>query len=161
MFKNNYSIKPYHSVLWIDAIDVDLCSESDSWRLLWVLWTALNSQVVYASLIWSLNILFKKRIRTRIMLTLGGPKIIPDQWVNDISSSSSKPHEILPSRLPFCPSSNSSNNRKFRGIWTESKNVDLIKQNVNLCNQTNLLPFFQYNSNVKQKLRVVKNLKMI
>jgi len=45
----------------------------------------------------------------------GGPMIIPFQRVNIMSSSSSKPHEIVPSPAPFCPDSSSSRRTKLRG----------------------------------------------
>ena len=48
-------------------------------------------------------------------LTLGGPIIMPFQWVSDMSSSSTNPQLIVPSPPPFCPSSNSSRRRKLRG----------------------------------------------
>lgn len=48
-------------------------------------------------------------------LTLGGPRIIPFQWVKVISSSFSRPQLTVPSPVPFCPSSSSSSKRKLRG----------------------------------------------
>lgn len=48
-------------------------------------------------------------------LTLGGPKIIPFQYVRLMSSSLSRPQLILPSPIPFCPCSSSSNSLKFLG----------------------------------------------
>lgn len=54
-----------------------------------------------------------------IRLTLGGPKIIPFQYVRLISSSLSNPQLILPSPDPFWPWSSSSNSLKFLG--TERK----------------------------------------
>lgn len=45
----------------------------------------------------------------------GGPMIIPFQRVNIMSSSSSKPHEMVPSPAPFCPDSSSSRRTKLRG----------------------------------------------
>lgn len=49
------------------------------------------------------------------ILTRGGPMIMPVQWVRVMSSSFSRPHEIVPSLTPFWPCSNSSRRRKFRG----------------------------------------------
>lgn len=53
-------------------------------------------------------------------LTLGGPTIIPVQWVKLISSSFSKPQLTVPSP-PFCPSSSSSSRRKLRGTTVKIK----------------------------------------
>lgn len=53
------------------------------------------------------------------ILTLGGPMIMPVQWVSVISSSFSKPQEMVPSPKPFWPCSNSSRRRKFLGTTAE------------------------------------------
>lgn len=55
------------------------------------------------------------------IFTLGGPIIMPVQWVRVISSSLSSPQEMVPSPTPFCPCSSSSRRRKFRGT-TGNKN---------------------------------------
>lgn len=86
-------------ILWIDSIDVDFCGEFNGWWLIWVFWPALNSQVIYTSFIRSLKREIGKEISRN--QTRGGPKIIPLQRVNVMSSSSSKPQEMLPSRFPF------------------------------------------------------------
>lgn len=66
-------------------------------------------------------------------LTLGGPIIIPFQYVNDISSSSFKPQLTNPSP-PFCPSSSSSKSRKFRGTITVQKfTIKIITTFKNSC----------------------------
>lgn len=49
------------------------------------------------------------------ILTRGGPMIMPVQLVSVMSSSFSKPHEIVPSPTPFWPASSSSSSLKFRG----------------------------------------------
>lgn len=58
---------------------------------------------------------FRQNCTTFAILTRGGPMIMPVQWVRVMSSSFSRPHEIVPSLTPFWPCSNSSRRRKFRG----------------------------------------------
>lgn len=56
--------------------------------------------------------------------------IIPVQWVRVISSSLSRPHEIVPSPTPFWPCSSSSRRRKFRGTTVQKekyKNYDTVQ----------------------------------
>ena len=55
-------------------------------------------------------------------VTLGGPMIMPVQWLSWISSSFSSPHEMVPSPTPFWPASSSSKRRKLLGI-TEKQDV--------------------------------------
>ena len=52
------------------------------------------------------------------MLTLGGPIIMPVQWVSSMSSSFSRPQDMVPSPTPFWPWSSSSRSRKLLGIET-------------------------------------------
>lgn len=54
----------------------------------------------------------------KLVLTLGGPIIMPVHLVSVISSSSSRPQLTVPSPTPFWPSSSSSNSRKLRGTFT-------------------------------------------
>lgn len=65
-----------------------------------------------------------------LKLTLGGPIIIPVQWVRVISSSFSKPQLIVPSPTPFWPCSSSSSKRKFLGTTATT-----IKISVKLINK--------------------------
>lgn len=44
---------------------------------------------------------------------------MPVHLVSVMSSSSSRPQLTVPSPTPFCPSSSSSNSRKFRGTFTQ------------------------------------------
>lgn len=58
-----------------------------------------------------------------ILLTRGGPIIIPVHCVKVMSLSSSKPQLIVPSPTPFCPCSNSSRRRKLRGTTTPEEHT--------------------------------------
>uniref|UniRef100_A0A1L8E6G4 Uncharacterized protein n=1 Tax=Haematobia irritans TaxID=7368 RepID=A0A1L8E6G4_HAEIR len=48
----------------------------------------------------------------------GGPIIMPIQYVRVMSSSFSRPQDMVPSPTPFWPWSNSSSKRKFLGTTT-------------------------------------------
>ncbi len=73
--------------------------------------------------------------------TLGGPMIMQVHLERVMSSSSSRPQEIVPSLFPFCPSSNSSSSRKFLGTSTKTKHIrsnDFMK-GLLFCNLNHLL----------------------
>lgn len=51
---------------------------------------------------------------------------MPVHLVSVMSSSSSRPQLTVPSPTPFCPSSSSSNSRKFQGTFTPGPVVAAI-----------------------------------
>lgn len=66
--------------------------------------------------------------------TLGGPIIMPVQCVRVISSSFSRPHDIVPSPQPLCPCSNSSKSLKFLGT-TENNKILIRCEKIPLVNR--------------------------
>ena len=57
-----------------------------------------------------------KEKKKKKVVTLMGPIIIPFHFFIWISVSFCKPHDTVPSPVPFCPSSSSSNSLKLLGI---------------------------------------------
>jgi hypothetical protein len=77
-----------------------------------------NEYILFSYGVWEEETIEELEIEdgnNRSRLTRGGPMIIPVQWVNVMSSSFSRPQEIVPSPTPFWPASSSSSKRKFRG----------------------------------------------
>ena len=60
---------------------------------------------------------FDSSFESKVLLTLGGPMIMPFHLLMVMSFSLSRPQETVPSELPpFWPSSNSSRSLKLRGM---------------------------------------------
>ena len=129
----------YHTILTVDAVDVDFGKKFQRRRLVRITLAAFYFQWVHSVFIWSLGkregqVLWSETVQdnsitgggvTLPVLTLGGPMIMPVQWVRVMSSSFSRPHDMVPSPTPFCPASSSSSRRKFRGTTAEGVNTKM------------------------------------
>lgn len=117
----------YHTVLTVYATNIDFGNKLQRWWLVRIAVSSFHLQWIYSVLIWSLE--WESNVKTlspftvlsALRLTRGGPMIIPVQLVKLMSSSFSRPQEIVPSPTPFCPASSSSSKRKFRGTTEQPR----------------------------------------